>query len=372
MKQKLIHATNSNPVFVADMHELVEPNKEARAIWNNLNGKMPSDKELSSVYNNSVDPLIEIIKNNKPMSYTPHPLYAEKKYPTYVVSLGDMVVNRVNFGTGTEKSIIGKLGKKAREIGVPQHEFIADNYKEHLGEIEDWAYRNSFWTEKRFNRIKGIANLCKFPVFIHLNGNADTLSSYVTREILNADFKSPNEIFEDYFRWEGKMVFAKDKPKIISFDNNICQSGKFRLTSPDFDMDDEPDDLEYKWSGGYSIGKEEYPSVVNDVDLQTVLIPHTLEWKTQTAEVEKLLKESKLKPRNSMLLIHEPLSYEPFTKSQNIEGIEAYRRALNLMPPETVVVHGHTHAKDLVKYEFEGHRVYQVPPNTGVHINQIK
>lgn len=356
-EQKTNYGLDTNIVLVADMHELVEPNKEARAILENLNGRTPSYRELEDVYNNSVDPLVKIVESNK------SPLNVIS--PSYIVSLGDMVVNRVNFGTGTEKSIIGKLGKKARELNIPQHEYIADNFKEHLGEIEEWAYRNSFWTEKRFQKIAGISSSCKFPVFIHLNGNADTLSSYVTREILNANFKSPNEIFENYFRWETDKLFTKDKPKMISFDEKSLTSEGWCIEPPDMDFDS--DEIDYKWVKHDSSELRNIQS-----DLQALLIPHTLEWDAQTVEVEGLLKESKLTPGETMLLIHEPLSYDPFTKTQNIEGMETYKKALSLMPEDTVVVHGHTHAKNLVKYKFEGHTVYQVPPNVGVNLSNLR
>jgi hypothetical protein len=312
----------TNIRFVADMHELVNPNKDAVKLWKELNGKMPNDRQLKELYYNSEDPLAKIFFEARRDTYS-------LRTPTYIISVGDMIVNRINFGEGTEKSIAGKLGKKAREQGIPQHIYIAENYKDHLKEIEEWAYRNSSWTEMRFKEIAEISK-DKKVYFNHLNGNADALSSFVARELLNADFKSPNEIIANYFE-NNEGVYATDMPK------NLFK-------------------------------------VVNGKMLMNVMIPQTFEWKQQIMELSKLPSRSFYEKKGDIvqgiLMIHEPLSYDPFSKNENIEGMDAYKTALNKMPNNTIVIHGHTHAP-FTKYQFEGHNVYQIPQNTAIKLEEI-
>lgn len=306
------------------MHELVNPNEDAVKLWKELNGNMPNDRQLRELYFNSEDPLVEIFSDA-----SQDVIISEN--PNYIISVGDMIVNRINFGGGTEKSIAGKLGKKAREKGIPQHIYIAENYKEHLKEVEEWAYRNSFWTDMRFREIGKIASGDDKKLFFHhLNGNADALSSFVARELLNADFKSPNEIFANYFE-NNDGVYATDLPKIGFQDTN----GKM---------------------------------------LMNIMIPQTFEWQQQKSELSRLPTRSFYENEGGnvqgVLMIHEPLSYEPFSRNEQIEGMEAYKLALSKMPANTIVIHGHTHAP-FTKYQFKGHDVYQIPQNTAIKLEEI-
>lgn len=324
---KIEDIQTKNVVFVADMHELVEPNAEARRIWANIQNRSPTDKEFTDLYNNSIDPLVDVINGSL---YPKDVLdYGSRRY---FLSLGDMIANRINFGEGTERSVVGKMGKEAREKNIPQHEYIAENYTKKLGEIEDWAYRNSFWTKMRFEKVEETKCFDEVPRMImgHLNGNADTISSFITRELLNADFPSPNEIYEKYIS-EGH--FYKDKPCAIKFFN---------------------------------------PTNEKDYYL-TLVVPYTLKWDEQLKELGKMKDTLKDKnPSSSALLIHESPLPEMFGKKENVEGMQAYKKALEIMPEDAIIIHAHTHKRELVEYDFNGYKTFQVPPNEGLSYRYIK
>ncbi|TKJ17056.1 hypothetical protein CEE44_00790 [Candidatus Woesearchaeota archaeon B3_Woes] len=351
IEQTIKQIETDNIFFVADMHELTKPNADAKRIWENMQKRSPTNRDLKALYENSVDPLVSIIED-----YANNPFEnwsignSERIFAASVVSLGDMVANRINFGEGTEKSVIGKMAKKARELGVPQHEYIADNFHEQLAEVEDWAYRNSFWTEMRFEALKHLlGDKLSLSSFIHINGNADAISSFVTRDLLNADFKSPNEIYIDLKNqnnFQGEIYI--DEPGIIRFEKvRWCRDAP----DPDFD-----EDFDFK--------------LVKDMDSYGVdialAIPYTLNWNKQLGHLDKIKLSSEEDIRSSMLLIHEPLDYSVFNRKENVEGMATYKKAISLMPEDTKIIHGHTHAQDIVEYGFNGNKVYQIPPNLGV------
>lgn len=316
-------------LFVADMHELINPNESARKILANAEKKGPSDTELIALYENSEDPLITAVEDAN-----------KNNIDGIIISLGDMVANRVNFGEGTERSIVGKLAKKARESGIKQHEYILQNIEANKQEIQEYAHRNNLWTKMRFQKLDQLLN----PKihFVHLNGNADVISSLVSMAVLPGE-KSPLQIFEEssaitryYKEMPGALILAHYYDGIHeTFGGSMCVLI--------------PQALDFSKSLEHLLKMEEHFNKRKLYDLPG---------KANPIEIE-----------GSVLLIHEALKPDICAKDQAVEGMEVYKQAINYWSP-SYVIHGHTHNPEFVEYEFEGTKVIQIPPNIAARLDK--
>jgi len=309
-----------NTYFVADMHDLIIPNESARRIIANTENKIPTDNELVALYENCVDPLISAINDvtclRKPNEFST------------VISLGDMVANRINFGEGTERSIVGKLAKKAREKNVPQHEYLLAHIDENREALQEYAHRNNMWVRLRFEALQELLGKETSITFVHMNGNADVFSSLVGKAVL-PDEKSPMEIFEESSAVER---YYKELPGALVVSDS-CGKDSFYLSIPQALDFNKSIDFLYKLIGFFEV---------------------------YTRATEGSL--AKINRDDVCLLIHEALKPDLCAKEQNVEGLETYVLASTIFSPK-YIVHGHTHNARFIKYNFMGAYVTQIPPN---------
>ncbi len=333
--------------YVADMHELRNPNDSARRINDAMQQRSVSDADLIALYENCEDPLVTAIQS---ASRLKEPFNDNN----VVISLGDMVANRIDFGEGTDKSIVGKMAKKARELGVSQHVYIADNIEANRKELQEYAHRNNLWTALRFKALDDLLSRNVSLTFAHMNGNADVMSSFVSERVLPGE-TTPMQTFEA--STSIRRYFEKTPGILLLVSRYFDSCG---------DLDDDS----------------------NTVELAKILIPQSLEFDKMGAALEQLneryldfLKDprrftyeyyrGKIKgeSKNNFectyhpdLLIHEALRPDLCAKAQSVEGMAVYEKALQLWPVEEII-HGHTHNPQFVKYQHLGKQVTQVPPN---------
>lgn len=325
--------------YVADMHELRNPNESARRLNDAMQQRSVSDADLTALYENCEDPLVTAIQS---ASRLKEPFNDNN----VVISLGDMVANRIDFGEGTDKSIVGKMAKKARELGVPQHVYIADNIEANRQELQEYAHRNNLWTALRFKTLDDLLSRNVSLTFAHMNGNADVMSSFVSERVLPEE-RTPMQTFEAS---TAVKRYYKEKPGMLiihyGFDDDIMDAKAY----------------------------------------QSILVPQSLDFSSMLVPLRELeptfkgyiagvgcvkiedpdeLTESGIYFSNfggTQLLIHEALRPDLCAKAQSVEGMAVYEEALRIWNVKRVV-HGHTHNPELVKYQHGSSTVYQIPPN---------
>ena len=156
MKSRKKELTPDKTYFVADMHELINPQPIARKLYDAMSNRSLSDAELKAIYDHSEDPLVVAVETAI-QSRRRNPNFLKHKGDkehVLLFSLGDMVANRVNYGGGTERSIVGKLAKKARELGVPQHIYLMDHIEENKLELQEFAHRNNVENRPREKKLE--------------------------------------------------------------------------------------------------------------------------------------------------------------------------------------------------------------------------
>lgn len=349
--------------FVADMHELINPQPTARRLYDAMKQRSLSDTELKAIYHNSEDPLVTAVK--KALTLSLWNQYRMVQNGTGIedgllFSLGDMVANRVNLGEGTERSIVGKLAKKARELGVSQHVYLMEHVEQHREELQEFAHRNNLWTKLRFDTLDELLKGKDEFTFAHLNGNADVFSSLIGETVL-PDEMSPVQIYEHS---TAIKRYHKSEPGFLldlyfyASDPDLSSDGKTiaYILIPqvlDFTKKDNMVGYEFKhlFGGGYQW------SLDNCFTSKFSYLMHDRE-------------DGRAKITDFRLLIHEALDPKVCEKDQNVEGIDVYNEFMSKFPIG-MVVHGHTHNPNLVKYDYDGSKVTQVSPNKLVDWDEI-
>lgn len=339
--------------YIADMHELTNPNNSARRLQDNIRERSPADAELIALYENCEDPLVEAFRQV---------ISARDEEGKFVLSLGDLVANRIDFGGGTEKSIVGKFAKKARELGVAQHEYILEQVEAHKPELQEYAHRNNLWTALRFQALDNLladAN-ARNITFAHLNGNADVLASLVSEAVLPSE-RAPTTVYNNS---RGLHRYFEALPGFIPLAGKYCEDceyhhGTLAVIVP------------YTIKFGESVKHlDSLKSHLNGFDEGSLKKGYLMQRK------EDLRQDVEEYPdivclHGAWLFIHEPMNPEQFAKKERVEGMEAYKAALSQWPI-SYILHGHTHDTSIVRYKFnDKYDTIQVPPSRVVRGSEI-